>query len=144
MGGECGASLVEMALLLPLFAVILFAAIDFGRACYLAIEIQGAARAGAVYGSRSPTDTTGIQAVAEDDAPDVPNLTVGTPAYGCECSDGTNYSASCATTPSCSGKTEVYRVDVKVTGTYTPLLPWPGIPSTMNFSSTASMRSAGS
>lgn len=141
---ERGASLVEMALLLPLFTVLLFAAVDLGRACYLVIEIQGAARAAAVYGSRNPTDTAGMKTVAQDDASDVPNLSVGTPTYGCECSDGSNYSASCATTPSCSGKTELYRVNVTVTGTYTPLLPWPGIPSSMSFSSSAAMRSPGS
>lgn len=146
--GESGASLVEMALLLPIFMVLLIGCVDFGRACYLAIEIQGAARAGATYGSRNPTDTSGMQTVAEDDASDVPNVSVGTPTYVCECADGSNPTSAttCSTTPpTCSnGLNWVYMVTVTVTGTYTPMLPWPGIPSSMNFSSTASMRSAGS
>lgn len=141
---ERGASLVEMALLLPLFGLLLFVAIDLGRALYLSNEIAGAARAGAIYGSRNPTDTTGMATVAVDDATDVPGVSAGTPTYGCECSDGTGYSASCTTVPSCTSTTEVYRVNVTVTGTYTPLLPWPGIPTSMSFSSTASMRSPGS
>jgi Flp pilus assembly protein TadG len=140
--GEHGGSLVEMAILLPLFALILFVAVDAGRACYLVIEVAGAARAAAIYGSRSPTDTAGMTTVAKDDAPDVPNLTVGTPTTGCECSDGTSYSANCATTPTTCTSTnpQVNRVNVTVTGTYTPLFPWPGIPSSMSFSSSAAMR----
>jgi Flp pilus assembly protein TadG len=141
---EHGASLVETAVLLPLFSLLLFVAVDLGRACYLVDEIAGAARAAAIYGSRNPTDTTGMSNAAKDDAPDVPSLSVTTPTYGCECSDGTGYSASCATIPTCTSTTEVYRVNITVTGTYAPMLPWPGIPSSMSFSSTASMRSAGS
>jgi hypothetical protein len=33
---------------------------------------------------------------------------------------------------------------VTVSATYTPLFPWPGIPSSMSFSSSAAMRSGGS
>jgi len=141
---EGGASLVEMALVLPLFLLLLFGAIDFGRAYYLSTEVAGAAHAAAVYGSQNPTDTAGIRTAAQDDAPDVPSISVGTPTYGCECSDGSSYSANCSTTPSCPGTTVVYRVNVSATGTFTPLFPWPGIPSTLSFSSSASMRSAGS
>jgi Flp pilus assembly protein TadG len=141
---ERGASLVELAALLPLFLLMLFGTIDFARAYYLTTEIAGAAHAAVEYGSQNPTDTAGMKTVAQDDASNVPNLSVATPTYGCECSDGTSYSANCGTTPSCSTTTEVYRVNVTVTGTYTPLFPWPGIPSSMSFSSSASMRSGGS
>jgi Flp pilus assembly protein TadG len=141
---ECGASLVELAFVMPLFPLLLFGAIDFGRAFYLSVEVAGAAEAAAVYGSQSPTDTAGMQTVAQDDAPNVPNLSVGTPTYGTECSDGTKYTAGTSTMPTCTGTTAVYRVNVTVTGTYSPLIPWPGIPKSMSFSSSASMRSAGS
>jgi Flp pilus assembly protein TadG len=141
---EHGASLVELALVLPLFPLLLFGAVDFARAFYLSVEIAGAAQAAAVYGSQNPTDTTGMQNAARYDAPNVPNLSAGTPTYGCECSDGTAYSASCSVKPSCSSNTEVQRVNVTVTGTYTPLIPWPGLPASMSLSSSASMRSGGS
>ncbi|HTW62406.1 MAG TPA: TadE/TadG family type IV pilus assembly protein [Terracidiphilus sp.] len=142
---ERGASLVEMAALLPLFLLLLFGAIDFGRAYYLTIEVAGAAHAAAAYGAQNPTDVTGMRNAANNDAPGV-TLTFAnsTPSYGCECSDGTSYSASCSTAPSCSGTTEVYRVNVTVSATYSPLFPWPRVPSSMSFTSTASMRSAGS
>jgi Flp pilus assembly protein TadG len=142
---ERGASLVELALVLPLFPLLIFGAVDFGRAFYLSTEIVGAAQAAAAYGSQNPTDTTGIQNAAQDDAPNVPNLSAGTPTYGCECSDGTSYVASCLPAPpTCSSNTEVQRVNVTVTGRYSPWFPWPGVPSSMTLSSSASMRSGGS
>jgi Flp pilus assembly protein TadG len=145
--GERGASLVELAFLLPLFLLLLLGAVDFGRAIYLSMEIAGAAHAAAMYGSQYPTDTAGMKIAAQDDAPNVPNLSVATPTYGCECATDTNgstYSASCSTQPTCTGNNVVYRVNVKVTGTYRPLVPWPGIPSPISFTSSAAMRSAGS
>lgn len=139
---EGGASLVEMAILLPLFMLLMAVAVDLGRAYYLVLELQGAANAAAAYGVQNPTDTAGMSTIAQDNAPNVPGLTVGTHTYGCECSDGTSYSASCVSVPTCTGLTEVYRVNITVTATYKPLFPWPAIASTMSFSSSASMRSA--
>jgi len=139
---ERGASLVELAILLPLFMLLMAIAVDLGRAYYLVLELQGAANAAVAYGVQNPTDTAGMQTAAQNNAPNVPGLAVGTHTYGCECSDGTSYSASCAVVPTCSSNTEVYRVNVTVTATYKPLFPWPAIASTMSFSSSASMRSA--
>jgi Flp pilus assembly protein TadG len=140
---EQGASLVETAVLLPMLLLLLLGAVDFGRAFYLAIEIAGAAQAGAAYGIQKPTDTAGMQAAAASDAPDVPNLTIANSEYGCECSDGTSYSASCSTTPTCSANM-VYRVSVTVSSTYKPWFPWPGIPSSMQLKDSAALRTGGS
>ncbi|MGO9436884.1 MAG: TadE/TadG family type IV pilus assembly protein [Terracidiphilus sp.] len=141
---EHGASLVELAFVLPLFPLLILGAVDFGRAFYLSTEIVGAAQAAAAYGSQSPTDTTGIQNAAKDDAPDVPSLSAGTPTSGTECSDGTQYTTNISATLSCGSATQVQRVNVTITGTYKPWFPWPGLPSSMTLSSSASMRTAGS
>ncbi len=141
---ERGGSLIELAFVLPLFPLLLFGAVDFARAFYLSVEVAGAAQAAAAYGAQNPTDITGMQNAATMDAPNVPNLSVGTPTTGCECSDGSSYSASCAVKPACSANTEIIRVNVTVTGSYSPLIPWPGLPPAMSLSSSASMRSAGS
>ncbi|MDE3202450.1 MAG: pilus assembly protein [Acidobacteriota bacterium] len=136
---DAASSLVELALTIPLFLLLLFGVVDFGRAYYMAMEVAGAAQAGAAYGSQNPTNITGIQNAAQEDAPDVTGLTVGTPTYGCECSDGTKYVASCASKPSCTHNV-VYRVSVTVSTNYQPLFPWPGIPSNIAISKTAVMR----
>ena len=116
--------------------------VDLGRAVYTAIEIAGAAQAGAEYGIQKPTDSAGMKAVALSSASNVANVSVPTPQYGCECSDGTSYSSSCAVTPTCSTNV-VYRVNVTVSTNYKSLLPWPGIPSNIHLSNSAAMRSGG-
>ena len=137
---ERGASLVELALVLPILFLLLMGAVDYGRAFYLAMEVSGAAQAGAEYGSLYPTDSTGMVSAAQADAPNVSNLSVATPAYGCECADGTAYSTNCTTMPSCPSNNIVYRVTVATSATYAPLFPWPNIPSSMFLSSSATMR----
>ena len=143
--GEQGSSLAELALLTPFLMFLLLAVFDFGRAYYLAMEIAGAAQAGAEYGIHNPADVTGIQAAAQDDAPDVPNLTVATPVYGCECSDGSSYSEYCSSAPTCPTDTNlVYTVNVSVSTKYSMWFHLPGIPLSLNISKTATMRSGGS
>lgn len=140
---EHGSSLVETALLTPLLLLLLIGTADLGRAIYTAMEVAGAAQAGAEYGMQKPSDTAGIQSAALNSAPDVSSQMVVTPQYGCECSDGTSYTASCTTTPVCASNV-VYRVNVSVSTTYKPWFTWPGIPSSMQLSNSAAMRSGGS
>jgi Flp pilus assembly protein TadG len=135
---ERGASLLELALALPLLSLLLLGVIDFGRAYYFNIEVSGAAHTGALYGTHNPTDTTGMQNAALGDAPDVPGVTA-TATYGCECSDGSNGVPLCATQPSC-GINVVNYVQVTTTATYKTLFPWPGIPSSIVLTGTAQLR----
>jgi PKD repeat protein len=59
--------MVEFALILPIFALLLVMAIDFGRVYFTHIQLQNAAREAANFGAGSPTDTAGMtdRAVAE-------------------------------------------------------------------------------
>jgi Flp pilus assembly protein TadG len=136
---ESGASLIELALVMPVLLLFLFGVVDFGRAYFLQLEVAGAADAGAVYGSQFPTDASGITSAAQMDAPDVPGFTT-TSSWGCECSDGTSVTPSCGSAPSCSINL-VYYVTVKASATYHPLFPWPGIPSPMSLYASTTMRS---
>lgn len=141
---EQGSSLAELALLTPFLLFLLLGVFDFGRAYYLAMEVAGAAQAGAEYGIHNPADTSGIKATAQADAPDVPNLTVATPVYGCECSDGTSYSEYCSSAPSCTtGKNLVYTVKVNASTDYSMWFHLPGIPLSLDISKSATMRSDG-
>jgi Flp pilus assembly protein TadG len=136
---EQGTSLVETAVLVPSLLMVLIGAIDFGRAYYLANEVAGAAQAGAVYGSTDITDTTGMTNAAKDDAPDVSGISV-TPSWGCECSDGTKASASCASTPTGCSANVVYYATVTASATYTPMFPWKGINSSIAIARKSTMR----
>jgi Flp pilus assembly protein TadG len=140
VSSEAGNSLVETGLFLPLLLLLLMGVADFGRAYYLAIEVAGAAHAGAVYGAQNITDTTGMQNAAKLNSPDVSGL-VATGSWGCECSDGTASSASCSITPTCSVNV-VYYAKVTTTVTYHPIMPWKGINSSMILTGSTTMRSA--
>ena len=136
---ESGSSLVEMAVIMPVLTLLLFGVVDFGRAYYLTIELAGAARAGAMYGSQYPTDSSGVTNATTLNAPDVPGIGSSN-SWGCECSDGSGRTASCTSTPSCTANV-VYYVTVKATASYTPLFPWPGVPSPISLSGSSTMRS---
>jgi len=141
---ESGASLVELALILPLLIAMLFGVIDLGKMYFLSMEVANAAEAAAVYGSKNPTQTTYMQNVATKAAPDVGTLTTSA-SYGCECGSGTGFVANCTSTPTCSDNV-VYRVTVTASASYTPLLPWWSVlknasnPGTITISNTAVMR----
>lgn len=135
---ERGSSIVESALVAIFVLVpLLIGAIDFGRACYVAIEVANAARAAAQYGSQNMVtlvDTTHMVTVAESEAPDV-STTCGAgknacwvsgypkAVWGCECSSnataggGTLSSTSC----SCPSGHAVQFVLVTTKVTYTPM-----------------------
>jgi Flp pilus assembly protein TadG len=141
---EDGNSLVELAFFLPFMLVVLMGVADFGRAYYLAIEVAGAAHAGAVYGAQNITDTTGMKNAAKLNAPDVSGL-VATASWGCECSDGTSSSVSCTATPTCSANV-VYYAKVTTTVLYNPIImPFKGLNSPispMTLTGSTTMRSA--
>jgi Flp pilus assembly protein TadG len=139
---------VELAMVVPFLFLILVAAVDFGKMYFLAIEVAGAAEAGANYGALHYSDTAGMKAAAVADGQQLTGLTTTstnppgsvTASYGCECSDGTGYSASCGTAPTSCSANVVYQVKVTVNYTYSSLIPWTGVPGTIPMSYTATMR----
>lgn len=139
---ERGSSLVEVALILPMLLLVTAGVVDLGRAYYMANEVAAAAHAGAIFGSQNPTDTTDMVTVARNNAPG--SIVSATALYGCECIDGSQASKNCGTTPtSCVASTSpVYYVSVTAKATYSALLPWPGVPSSINLSNTVEMRSS--
>ncbi len=139
---EAGVSLIETALLLPVLLLMMVGAVDFGRAYYAAIEVQSAAEAGALYGVQYPSDTAGMISAAKADATNVTGLTP-LAYFGCECFDGTSTVSSCTKTPTtCGTNNFINYAEVDTTATYTTLLKYPGIPSTITLTGKARMRSA--
>jgi len=59
---ERGLALIEFVLVLPLLAILIFGAIDIGRAYALANKLTDSAREGARFGEYAPeqVDTTGV------------------------------------------------------------------------------------
>lgn len=131
-----GNALVELALLLPVVAVLLTGIIDFGFMARDAIALNAAARAGAQYGFANPTDGTGIQTAALDASSLASsNLTV---TEACQCYDGAAVSCAgpCTGSDLDSGQSRIY-LTVKVTEPFHTLLPWPGISDPTTLTGTA-------
>ncbi|MFW6076048.1 MAG: TadE/TadG family type IV pilus assembly protein [Chloroflexota bacterium] len=86
-----GQSLVELALVLPLAAMILFLSADFGRALTAYIQVGSAAREGAAYGMQSDTsavDQAGIEAAALAESPSIWGIEPEVNSSTADCSDG--------------------------------------------------------
>jgi Flp pilus assembly protein TadG len=129
---EAGASIVEVALLIPLLMVILFGMIDLGRWVFLAIEVSSAARAGAQYGGQNrgtALDTTGIQTAAQNDVPDISGLHVASSTSTCWCSltPGTPVSCSISSCPA-SGTMPNELIPLLQVTTSTSYSPWIAYP----------------
>ena len=98
-GDEGGGAFVELALVVPIFGLLLVGAAEFGRLAYADIEVSNAARAGVAYGAQNhatASDTSGMQTAATQDAPDVTSI-AATASTFCTCSDGTV--VTCANAP---------------------------------------------
>jgi len=145
---ESGQSLLELALLTPLLLLILIGVVEMGRYAYLSILLGNAAESGTLYGAQSLTDsvdTTGIQNAVQNDFQNGQGLTglTVTSATSCGCDSG-----GATVTNSCSGTTAgtciaghwVVMLQVTVSGTFTSLFQYPGIPQTVTVTRTVGMR----
>jgi len=149
---QSGQTLLEVALLLPLLLLLLLGVVEMGRYAYISILVGNAARAGAAYGSEGlleSVDTGNIQAAADQDFQNngqlVSKLTVSSStSCGCD-SGGTITGAGCtsainATAGTCNAGHWVVMVSVTASGTFNSLFNYPGIPSSLAVSQTATMR----
>src|ERR1700719_1267224 len=155
---ECGQSMLEVALLLPMLLILALGVIEMGLYAYLSILVGNAARAGAAYGSQSlalSLDGTGIQTAATNDfqnnGPSSAVLTVsgGAPdgtyvSCGCD-SGGTITAATCSpkvnpNAGTCASGHWVVMVSVQAQAKFNSLFKYPGIPASLTVPQTATIR----
>lgn len=162
-----GSALVELALTTPLLMFTLIGTAELGRIAYAAIEVEGAARAGASYGALSTTNAFGpasaIEQAAKNDAPNITDLTAtattacvcetltsstDTPSYNpstpISCySSGTTLNstfADCTTVNGTETQSVIEYVDVTTHATVATMLHYPGIPTSFTLNGFAQMR----
>jgi Flp pilus assembly protein TadG len=162
---QCGQALIEMAFILPILLILALGVIEIGRYAYIAILVGNAARAGAAYGAQSKqqsNDSTGIQNAAQYDfagstssnsSPPAPTnglaattLTVtSTPSCGCDSAGsvttaGCNTAAGNADPGTCpAGSRWIVFVSVTATGNFNSLFSYPGIPTSITVTRTATL-----
>ena len=139
---DAGQALTELALMVPLFTLLLLGATEFGTLAYDGIEVSNAARAGVAYGSQSSAtaaDLTGMQTAAVNDGPDVAGLSaVAIQFWSCSSAASTQYSSP----PTCTGTGNHVLHYVQVTTTATPssVIHVPGLPTSYSLQAVAIMR----
>ena len=139
LGGERGQSLIELALIMPVFATILIGSAELARLAYASIEVTNAARAGVQYGAQSNmtgVDLTGMENVAKAAGPNVSSMNA-TASLSCVCSDGT--SITCSNTTACTARIQEY-VQVNTSATMDPMFHLPGLPKTYTLTGAAVQR----
>lgn len=139
---DTGQSLVELALLFPIFILLLIGAAEFGRLAYAAIEVSNAARAGASYGSLShnaASDFTNIERAATTDAANLTGVSASASNF-CACSSGGTIVCSTALTSCPSPARIIEYVQVNTSASFDPLFHLPGLPTTFPLTGQAIMR----
>ena len=133
-----GGAMVELVVVLPILVLLAIGVMDFGRVFFTSISVANAARAGAEWGAfdvARTVQTTNMQDFAKADGADAGTMTV-TSNVVCRCA---------ATVVACSSVCGGYgdaRVFVEVTASKPVnfFLNYPGIPSSITVSRTATFR----
>jgi hypothetical protein len=124
--------------------LIFFGMIDLGRWVFLAIEVTGAAHAGAQYGSQSlanAQNTAAIQTAAQNDVPDISTLAVTSSATSCWCPSAPGTVVTCGTYPTnpCTTGSQIVLLTVNTHMTYTPWIPYPPFTAAVTIRGQATM-----
>lgn len=128
-----GVALVEFALAAPFLIILLVAMLDLGFGFYYALQVQGAAAAGAQWGSVHDFDQSGIQTAATSNSGTYLSGITATAGKVCVCTDNNLFKLSgtyvlatdsCNNTAGCSTTPTVF-ISVNTQYQYTPILPYP-------------------
>jgi len=146
---ESGNSLIELAVTLPLFALLILGTAELANLGWASVQINNAARAGASYGSLSRANAANnpnIGIAAQNEAPKLitaPSTQV-TSTQLCYCvSGGASNSITCDANAlsACPPATGTIQVAVQVTAQapVTPIVHYPGLPSLYTVRAKATM-----
>ncbi|HSU19938.1 MAG TPA: TadE/TadG family type IV pilus assembly protein [Acidobacteriaceae bacterium] len=140
---ESGQSLVELAVALPLFLILILGTAEMANIAWAAVQISNAARAGAQYGSQShanASDSASVQTAAKNDAPSITNLQV-TVTQPCKCisSTGTDTGNACTLAACPSPNVIMPFIQVNTEAAVTPFMRYPGLPASYTLKGQALM-----
>jgi len=138
--GDSGSSLVELAVTLPIFLMMLLGGSVFALLWYDSIEVSSAARAGVQYGMQNhatASDNAGMQTVALKNGSNVHGMTAVATSF-CQCEsnlgDSTKNVTCSSTTCTAPQTVPIQFVQVTTSATVIPMVKgsWlPGVPFTI-------------
>ena len=137
---NAGVAAVEFALLCPWLVMLMVCMADIGLGIYAKMRVQNAAQVGAQYAAYHGFDTAAISsAVAQ--AVNFSGLALSPSPYafcGCPTSSGVVGSGCTSVCP--DTLSPGHYITVSSQGTYSTLLPYPGIPQSYTFTSQSTVR----
>lgn len=145
-GSANGQALVETALTVPIFVLLILGCAEMARLAFASIEVTNATKAAVQYGAQSTgtaADSTGIQLAASYETTDLVSSLTTTPSVKVICSDGTVPADSAGPTWSntdCSTSFIEQILTVTTSATFSPLIRVPGLPSSYTLSGYAQQR----
>jgi Flp pilus assembly protein TadG len=145
---DFGQAFVELALVLPIFILLLVGAAELGRIAFASIEVSNAARAGVAYGAQNhitASDLPGIRSATIQDAPNITSMAAPVVTLSCACNNGTTtVTVSCATAgTSCASPSRIVEfVQVKTSAVLNTVFHLPAIPNSITLRGKAIMRVA--
>jgi hypothetical protein len=143
---QAGLALVEFAVVVPVLLFLVIGIIETGRFMYLSIMVGNAARAGVQYGAQGAAtmnDSPGMTRAALNDGQSLSGLTISSAGAVCACWNGSAESSpppSCSSTTCPTGYHRVTYVQVTASGSFSPLLRYPLLPSSYAITRQAIMR----
>ncbi len=134
--------MVEVTLMLPVLALLLLVALDFARMFNMSMAVTDAARAGAQWGAQNPASAAnvlGMEQAACNSMVDI-SCTPGTNTTAssfCQCA-GSSATISCTSPGVCTNVQNF--VTVTATATFNTVVPYPGLPSSVPLTASATMQ----
>ncbi|HEX9448032.1 MAG TPA: TadE/TadG family type IV pilus assembly protein [Dongiaceae bacterium] len=138
-----GSIAVEAALILPVLTLLFVGAVDFGAAMMARTELFNAVHAGMLYALNHPDDLAKTKiAVQQASSTETGAGTMTVTATAtCYCVGGASVSGSCTTAVCPGGVRDDYQiVNISATQTYTLLMNFPPLPSSVTLSENATVR----
>jgi Flp pilus assembly protein TadG len=139
LGARDGNAAVEFSLAAPVLTIMLVPMVDIGMGVYQQMQVQDAAQAGAQYAMAHGWNSSSIQS-AVTSATALSVSATPAPSKSCGCPDGSSVSAATCGSTCSDGQPAGSYVTVSAQATYTPLLPYPAMGSSVTLSAQATAR----
>jgi len=139
LGASDGSVAIEFSIAAPVLAIMFVPMIDIGMAVYQQMQVQDAAQAGAQFAMAHGWNSSSIQSAVTNATPLSVRVSPA-PSKSCGCPDGSSVSAATCGSTCSDGLAAGSYVTVSAQATYTPLLPYPLMGSSVTLSAQTTAR----
>jgi Flp pilus assembly protein TadG len=146
---ESGQSMLELAVCLPIFALLILGTAEIANIAWASIQLNNAAHAGAQFGSHSrgfASQIGDIETAAQNEAPKLTITFPTDPSQTCSCIDpstgapATSGTTGCQTLVECPSPYIIMdAITVTTQAVVRPLVHYPGLPASYTLNATATM-----